>query len=141
MNLDNYECTGQLSLTDCMSYRELYPIPRLQKRWLNEEGWTDDWHYADEETPVREDYYFTVWQTKLRKDREYEYSFSYTNALFHEGKWYLYNSTTKKWQPPFPWYCFLIGWVEMPTAYQQAESFIKTVGADIDKSKYRRISK
>jgi hypothetical protein len=139
--LDNYECEGQLSLTDCLNFRTLYPIPRLQKRWLDEEGWTDDWHYADKETPTKDDYYHTFWQVRLRKDKEYEYQYTYTTALFHEGSWYLYNHTTKKWQPPFPWYTILIGWVVMPAVYQQSEAFISTIGADIDKDKYRRVIK
>ena len=127
--LDTYECEGQLSLTDCLNFRTLYPIPRLQKRWLDEEGWTDDWHYADEETPETDDYYFTFWKTSIVQSDSY----TYTTALFHEGEWYLYNNTTKKWQRPFSWYKLLIGWVAMPSAYQQSETFISQVGADIER--------
>ena len=136
--MENYECEGQLSLSDCFpSYEDLYPIPRLSKRYLNEEGWLDDWHYADKEQPTKGDYYYTFWQIKLHRNKE-EYHYTYTTALFYEGKWYLYNSTTHKRQPPFRWYTLLIGWVAMPTMYQQSKSFIKSVGADIDKEKYMR---
>ena len=130
---------GQITIIEWLEDKDLeekYPIPRLSKRWLDEEGWTDDWHYADRETPPEDEYYYTVWLTQLRSDKETTYTYTY--ALYSEGNWYVFNSTTDKWQPPFHWYKALIGWVRMPNAYQKDEAFVRKIGKDIDKDKYKR---
>ena len=137
MNIDNYECDGQMTISDWMhdrAFEESYPIPTLSKRWLDEEGWIDTWHYADKETPPEDDYYYTVWLQEMRKGEE---SYNYQYALFSDGEWYVWNCTTKMWQPKFPWMKFIIGWVRMPLKYQQDQNFIQRIGADIDRVKYK----
>lgn len=130
---DNYFCDGQMTISEWLQdrpYEERFPIPKLSKRWLDEEGWVDTWHYADKEKPPEDDYYYTVW---MMKNGDYNYQYS----AYSDGEFYVWNSTTKKWQPKYRWYDFIIAWVRLPKAYEQDEAFIQRIGAEIDKEKYK----
>lgn len=110
----NGEIEGQLTL---FSNRVLYPIPKLAKRWRDEEGYIDDWHYVDEEQPTENDYYWTVW---LFND-----CYIYEYGRYVDG-WQQFNDATKKWQEPFK-FNSIIAWMKLPTRYAVAPDFIRRI--------------
>ena len=87
-----------------------YPIPRLPKKYLSEEGWWDDWHYTDEEQPTESNIYYTIY---LWKD-----CYMYTYMYFENGKWYEADTWFKKWQKPShdPF-----AWVGIPSRYMERD--------------------
>ena len=103
---DRYEgvtLDGQISIFDLQKVQELdkkYDIPRdYQKK----EGWTDDWHYTEIETPKEHGIYFCI--TEL-KGGHYNYTYM---AWFH-GYWWAYARFGTKWlivngerRRPFAW--------------------------------------
>ena len=116
--LDNYECDGQISLNQFMDkQKELeqrYPIPRLKQEYLSREGWTDDWHYADVETPDESDVYYSI---QLWGDQYF-----YTYSAFANKKWFWWDSWGKTWKPMDKSHRILLAWVQIPSLYRQQDS-------------------
>ena len=106
---DRYEgvtLDGQISIFDLQKVQELdkkYDIPRDYQK---EEGWTDDWHYTEIETPKEHGIYFCI--TEL-KGGYYNYTYM---AWFHGywwayarfgTKWLIVNGERRDWLRPFAW--------------------------------------
>ena len=105
---------GQITLTDYMADLEAAKyrpeIPKLDKRWLEEERWIDDWHYTCDELPPEADIYFTIHE-------HYEtYMYRYTAYVF--GHWYrlLYAEVWGEVEPPF-------AWVRVPLEYRRERRY------------------
>ena len=120
---------GQLTIFDIArkSLREIHDIPELSQRWRDEEGWTDHWHYVDEEQPQEEGYYWTVSLCRSLRSGEF---YNHTYGLYHDGMWWTHNDGTKKWQL---WWkdSTLVCWVFMPQCYW-TEDFIEKSTHDVD---------
>ena len=85
MELHNYECDGQLNIFDVIAdkKKELdkkYDIPRDYQK---EEGWTDDWHYTEMETPKEHGIYYCI--THLFNSEHYNYTYMAWHGLTDIG--------------------------------------------------------
>ena len=92
-----------------------YPIPRLPKKYLTEEGWWDDWHYTDEEQPAESNVYFAI--------QDFHGCYMYTYMYYSEERgWFGADDWFKTWRKrgdPF-------AWVGIPSKYMQVD---KTLNA------------
>lgn len=121
MNFDNYECDGQLNIADYLSdqrkrMEEKYQIPR-NKKWQREEGWSDDWHYTELETPPESKVYYTIHQFKN--------SYIYGYSAWAKGFWWYFDSYGKKWNPIRPDLKEIripFAWVEIPGLYMKVDT-------------------
>ena len=75
--------------TDTPSLREEYDIQLPKKKYQEEDGYCDVWHYTDEEQPTDMDIYYTV--QAWFGDPVWTYS------AYADGKWYYWNTTLEKW--------------------------------------------
>ena len=92
-----------------------YNIPRdYQKK----EGWTDDWHYTELETPAEHGIYYVIHE--LRNSDHWDYTYM---AWFHGywwayagygNKWLICNDKPREWMIPF-------AWVEVPDLYYRTD--------------------
>ena len=124
---------GQMTIFDIerKSLREIHEIPELSQRWRAEEGWTDHWHYVDEEQPKEDGFYWTVSLAKSWYDGVTTEFYNHTYGLYHDGIWLAHNDGTKKWQPWWKDHT-LVCWAVMPQCYW-TEDFIEKSTHDIDK--------
>lgn len=108
-------------LTDILKELELkYPIPRLDKKWRDEEGWCDDWHYCQIEQPEVDDIYCgIVYYTK----EEY-YNYTYLLWIGTRQKWYIFDSWWKKWIEPRQG-TFPLAWVRVPKFFRENDKGYK----------------
>ena len=74
---------GQISIFDYQDQRKReiakrLPIPPLEKKYIDQEGWCDDWHYCELEEPP-EMGHWDSWKKEFRKDYEkfYETTFAW----------------------------------------------------------------
>ena len=120
MELHNYECDGQLNIFDVIAdkKKELdkkYDIPRDYQK---EEGWTDDWHYTEMETPKEHGIYYCI--THLFNSEHYNYTYmawAYGHWWAYAGygtKWLLVRGERRKWMQPF-------AWVTVPDLYYRTD--------------------
>jgi len=92
-----------------------YQIPRKHQK---EEGWVDDWHYTEIETPKEHGIYYVI---------HYGYNadfYMYTYAAWFHGYWWKYagygdkwlicNDQPRKWMIPF-------AWVTVPDLYYRTD--------------------
>ena len=95
---------------------EKYPIPRLPKKTLEEEGWVDDWHYCQDEKPDADDVYCGI--TCFKKTEYYNYT--YLLWVSTQGKWYEFDTWWKKWKEvkgdSFP-----LAWVRVPRLFREKD--------------------
>ena len=116
MNIDNYECDGQMTITDWMNERdfsEIYPIPKLSKKVREDEGWCDDWHYCDKETPPETDVYYGI--------VIFNETYIYTYLAWAKNKWWEWESYQGKWMPV----CHFnkpLAWVRIPLLYRKRDT-------------------
>ena len=113
---------GQITIFDYCDSRlkklkEQYPIPKLSKEILSEEGWVDDWHYCEIETPEEVGVYFTISELP---NSEY---WSYTYRAWAFGKWWWWDGWRHSFFPekerrPF-------AWVRIPSMYLQKDKSLK----------------
>lgn len=119
--LEGYECEGQLNIFDVIQTDELkrqldakYDIPRDHQK---EEGWTDDWHYTEMETPTETGIYYCI---TLLKSGYYNYTYmawAYGHWWAYAGygeKWLLIRGNRHKWLEPF-------AWVTVPDLYYRTD--------------------
>ena len=120
--MTKYECEGQLNIFDIVRTNEQkaaldakYEIPRDHQK---EEGWTDDWHYTEMETPTETGIYFCI--THGLNSDYYNYTYM---AWFHDNwwayagygeKWLLVRGDRRKWMEPF-------AWVTVPDLYYRTD--------------------
>ena len=120
MELHNYECNGQLNIFDVIAdkKKELdkkYDIPRDYQK---EEGWTDDWHYTEMETPKEHGIYYCI--THLFNSEHYNYTYmawAYGHWWAYAGygtKWLLVRGERREWMLPF-------AWVTVPDLYYRTD--------------------
>lgn len=113
---------GQISIFDYCDSRlqrlkDKYPIPRLSKDILSEEGWIDDWHYCEIEEPDEVGVYFTISELS---NSEY---WTYTYRAWAFGKWWHWDFWTHKFRQetfkqPF-------AWVRIPSKYLRVDKSLK----------------
>ena len=113
---------GQISIFDYCDSRlqrlkDTYPIPRLSKEILSEEGWIDDWHYCEIEEPDEVGVYFTISELS---NSEY-WTYNYRAWAF--GKWWHWDYWTHKFRQetfkqPF-------AWVRIPSKYLRVDKSLK----------------
>lgn len=108
----------QMSLT--ADIKSKYPIPRLDKKWREEEGWVDDWHYCQIEKPDMDDVYCgIVYYTK----QDY-YNYTYLLWVSTHDKWYEFDSWWKKWKEPCQ-DAFPLAWVRVPKFFRENDKGYK----------------
>ena len=87
--------------------RKKYDLQLPSKRWLEEDGYCDIWHYTDEENPDEVDIYWCFAQNY----KKYEHSGYYAWA---KDKWWWYDTWKHEWKS-----CndnhVVIGWMKIPT--------------------------
>lgn len=115
---------GQISLftyqkeRERRSYRITHPIEPISKRWWDEEGWSDKFHYTDEETPEDNGIYCA---------RVLHNGFDFLNseyALYQDGKWYVWDSWFKVWTDEFEY--TVIGYARIPSKYERCDAGLQT---------------
>ena len=99
--------------------QEKYPIPR---KYQKEEGWIDDWHYTDLETPKESKVYYCI---HLGFNSDF---YMYTYMAWAYGHWWAWESYQKKWlfvndgrrawMRPF-------AWVEIPDLYLRTDDCLQ----------------
>lgn len=122
MKLDNYECDGQINIYDWLKDEKptkekldaKYEIPRDHQK---EEGWTDDWHYTELETPKEHGIYYCIHYGLNSDFYNYTYmAWAYDHWWAYAGygdKWLIVNER-RKWLHPF-------AWVTVPDLYYRTD--------------------
>jgi hypothetical protein len=92
-----------------------YPIPRHKKKDLIEEGWTDDWHYAEIETPEESDVYYgiTLWGSQE------SYNYEYIAWESKKKTWYFWDPWEKVWRSKSN--RNVLAWVVIPSLYRKQD--------------------
>jgi len=109
------ELLDYLAELEQKSIRSKYPIPRLTKKYLDKEGWWDDYHYFEEEKPEHSDVY---WGIKLWND-----TYIYGYYAWYSNKWHSWDTWFKKWieidndQ--------ILAWCGIPSLYLQTDASLK----------------
>lgn len=117
MNLDNYECDGQMTITEWMQerdYSQVYPIPKLSSKVRDEEGWIDDWHYCDKENPSEVDVYWGI-MLYLPTD-----CYIYGYMAWAKDMWWTWDSYKGQWMHV----CSFekpLAWVQIPLLYRKKD--------------------
>ena len=119
---------GQLTIFDYQTDRrkeleKRLPIPRLDKKYLDEEGYIDDWHYCEIEQPEYTDVYWTISLSKRNEYYHYEYK------AFARGVWWYWCSWRKQWFIDDGSIHQIFAWMQIPSKYRQ-----------VDKSLHERLS-
>jgi hypothetical protein len=117
--LQNYECEGQLSIFDLPDRKKeldaKYDIPR---KYQQEEGWTDDWHYTELELPKENGIYYCIHYGLNSDFYNYTYmAWAYGHWWAYAGygeKWLLVRGDRHKWMEPF-------AWVTVPDLYYRTD--------------------
>lgn len=112
---------GQMTIWDLRPTKEeldrKYDIPRDHQK---EEGWTDDWHYTEIETPEENNIYYCIFESESGY-------WHYTYMAWAFGHWWKYAGFGEKWlllrgkhfENDIPF-----AWVKVPDLYyQRDESF------------------
>ena len=102
-------------------YDDKYQIPRTNQK---EEGWQDDWHYTDIETPPKTDIYYCI-QKDFKSETGF-YNYTYMAWIFNHWwaysgygtKWLLVRGERRKWMRPF-------AWVEVPDLYYREDDHLQ----------------
>lgn len=110
---------GQITLEQFLDeklqhLKKYYPIPRLSPKVRADEGWFDDWHYADIEQPTENDVYYTI---TLHHGSNY----NYTYRAYANGKWFTWNAWNKEWEQVTELHSTLLAWVRIPSKYRQTD--------------------
>lgn len=114
------EKDGQYTIFECLenfenTIKEKYKIPKLDKKYIIEEGWWDNWHYTQLETPEN-DVYFTI--------TDFGDFWTYNYRAYQDGKWFYWSSWYKRWMPedkiPF-------AWVGIPSLYMKRDETLKEI--------------
>ena len=100
----------QISLFDYLEekkndIRQRYQIPKLPEKYLKEERWVDDWHYAEEELPEEPGIYYCI------QDRGEHWNYTYLAYAFKHWwayadfgtKWLFIQGERREWMMPFAW--------------------------------------
>lgn len=122
---------GQISLFDYQAdklkaLKEKYPIPKLEKRWLDLEGWNDNWHYCEMEEPPETDVYYTI---SLFKSGNGSETYMYDHKAFHNGAWYHWDSWKKEFRKDYEgFYEKTFAWVRLPNAHRKSQSVQEMFG-------------
>lgn len=91
---DGVELEGQLSIFDLKpftDYRGKYNLELPSKRWIEEDGYIDIWHYTDEEEPEEIDVY---WSYRLSFQKYDNGGYS----AWAKGKWWYWDNWLKEWK-------------------------------------------
>ena len=107
---------GQMTIDDWLNDRvsdieKQYPIPRLSKAIRREEGWVDDWHYCEIESPNQPDVYIGI----LLFEDHYNYCY-----LAWTDKWHRWDSWKERWKD-IPKYEKPLAWAEIPVMYRKKD--------------------
>ena len=116
MNFDNYECDGQMTINEWMldkSIEEKYPIPKPNDRNRALEGWSDDWHYCDIESPSEPDVYYGI---LLFGD-----CYIYTYIAWAKNKWWQWDSYKMEWKS-VAHFNKPLAWTQIPVLYRQKDT-------------------
>jgi hypothetical protein len=120
--LQSYECDGQINIYDWLKDEKptkekldaKYEIPRDHQK---EEGWTDDWHYTELETPKEHGIYYCIHYGLNSDFYNYTYmAWAYDHWWAYAGygdKWLIVNER-RKWLHPF-------AWVTVPDLYYRTD--------------------
>lgn len=110
----------QMTIDDLMQskrheFEQKYPIYRLPKATLREEGWVDDWHYAELENPEEDDVYYgiTLWGSDGNT-----YNYGYIAWVSNKG-WYVWDSWKKTWKKNT--LRNVLAWVQIPSLYRRED--------------------
>lgn len=112
---------GQISIFDYQDQRKReiakrLPIPPIDKKYREAEGWCDDWHYCELEEPPVDDVYFTI---STSKDSEYYY---YHYKAWARGCWWHWDSWKKEFRKDYEkFYETTFAWVRIPSLYLQVD--------------------
>ena len=111
---------GQLTIFDYQTDRrkeleKRLPIPRLDKKYLDEEGYIDDWHYCELEQPEYTDVYWTISLSKRHEYYHYEYK------AFARGVWWYWCSWRKQWFIDDGSVHQIFAWMQIPSKYRQVD--------------------
>ena len=111
---------GQISIFDycdsrLQSLEEKYPIPRLSKDILSEEGWYDDWHYCEIEEPEEVGVYFTI--------TEHGEFWHYNYRAWAFGEWWWWDFWRHSFFPEKDRQPF--AWVRIPSKYLRVDKSLK----------------
>lgn len=114
---------GQIGLAEYMeslkadTLRARYPIPKLAKKYLDEERWVDDWHYCDEELPPEEGVYYCI--------HTHGECYIYGYLAYACGQWWKHIDTPEKWlliHGPTDW-MRPFAWVDLPLEYEKDKTY------------------
>lgn len=101
-----------------------FPIYRLPKDTLREEGWVDDWHYAELESPDCDDVYYGITLWNHGKD----YMYGYIAWVSNKG-WYVWDSWKEVWKQNTR--RNVLAWVQIPSLYRREDkSLHKRLGLE-----------
>ena len=104
--------------TDQVTYEELDAKYNIPRDYQKKEGWTDDWHYTEIETPAENGIYYVIHE--IRNSDYWNYTYM---AWFHGywwayagygNKWLICNDKPREWMIPF-------AWVEVPDLYYRTD--------------------
>ena len=104
----------QITLDEWINDVEIrYPIPRLPKKTLINEGWVDDWHYCAKEQPAESDLYYII--------RLSHFGYMYGYAAW-QGQWLIYDDWNKRWTE-----CAdkVLAWVIIPAYYRKYDNYLR----------------
>ena len=122
---------GQISLFDYQEQKrkeieKLLPIPKLDKRWIEQEQWIDDWHYCELEEPPETDVYYTI---SLFTSRNGSETYIYNHKAFYNGNWYHWDSWKKEFRKDYPgFYEKTFAWVRLPNVHRKSKSVMEMLG-------------
>ena len=111
---------GQMTFDDLLNNKkheleQKHPIYRLPKETLREEGWVDDWHYAELENPDEDDVYYgiTLWGSDSNT-----YNYGYIAWVSNKG-WYVWDSWKHVWRQNT--HRNVLAWVRIPSLYRRVD--------------------
>ena len=91
--------------------KERYPIPDIGK-YKSLEGWTDDWHYCEMDSPKQPGVYYGI--AIFGENETYIYSY----YAWAKGKWWSWDSWRNKWKK-LPCFETMLAWTQIPSMYRK----------------------
>jgi len=110
---------GQITIFEYQDQRrreieKRLPIPRIDKKYLDEEGYCDVWHYCELEEPKETNVYWTI---SVSKNDYYHYNYK----AFARGVWWRWCSWRKQWYVDDDFIDKIFAWMEIPLRYRQVD--------------------